>query len=734
MRILSTIGLVLFLTSGISAQKPYLQMPEIIWSKNFGGSEKEYVNKIIPANDGNFLISGYTYSDDIDVYKDDNSTSIWIMEINLYGDTLQKRTIGGGGAEECYDIIQTKDGGYALTGFTSSTYGDIQRNFDGDDVVLIKLDKELNIEWYQAYGGSEDDFGVSLVETQDGYLILASTASHDNQVHNNHSNGTSRDYWAVRVNTVGDTIWTRCYGNEGSNDPKQLVMTADSNYILFGLTFAGGGMIHNFKDNADYWAVKIDSAGDTLWTNCYGGSMTDNGYGIAATEDSGFVMTGRSLSNNFDVTHHYGSATYADAWTAKGDINGDLIWNRSMGTTGSEHALAISKNNNEDFLICGLSYGDNGIYGSHGDTYDYFIAGLNADGDSLFQRCLGGNAPLGSHFEQAKSIAWAGESGFINKGFIVAGDADSDDGDVPANYGETDWWVALLKSPCLAGKYLFSGNADDSTGNEYHGTFFGTSSTNDRFGNADKARYFDGTDDYMVIPDSGWNNPGWTGAGAWEFWFKKTGNWDSTETLLSFTDGSKIIEVSLNPATKKVEYLNSASWGTLVSVDTVVANRWTHLMVTIDGWKLQPSGIYVNGVFQGATDTIYVFPPDSTFVGSSFQGSHFFEGIIDEFRIYNCVPDSFEIAARYERTKNPCDSFTLEFDSQNPTCSRSNGYLTAIPSGGIEPYSYQWSNGLKTASINSLTADTFFVEVTDNMGCSITDTVILTSPGAASIN
>ncbi len=48
--------------------------------------------------------------------------------------------------------------------------------------------------------------------------------------------------------------------------------------------------------------------------------------------------------------------------------------------------------------------------------------------------------------------------------------------------------------------YPFNGNADDESGNENHGTVYGATLTEDRFGNADSAYYFDGTNDYIEIP------------------------------------------------------------------------------------------------------------------------------------------------------------------------------------------------------------------------------------------
>ncbi|MCH8838790.1 MAG: fibronectin type III domain-containing protein, partial [Candidatus Marinimicrobia bacterium] len=55
----------------------------------------------------------------------------------------------------------------------------------------------------------------------------------------------------------------------------------------------------------------------------------------------------------------------------------------------------------------------------------------------------------------------------------------------------------------LVAYYPFSGNANDESGNANHGTVFGATLAADRFGNANSAYSFDGTDDYVVVPSAG---------------------------------------------------------------------------------------------------------------------------------------------------------------------------------------------------------------------------------------
>ncbi len=76
-------------------------------------------------------------------------------------------TFGGSGLERVEDVIQTADGGYLITGLTTSFGSGFE------DVYLVKLDAEGNIEWDQVHGSGVDDHCFALTESSDGGFLLA---------------------------------------------------------------------------------------------------------------------------------------------------------------------------------------------------------------------------------------------------------------------------------------------------------------------------------------------------------------------------------------------------------------------------------------------------------------------------------------------------------------------------------------------------------------------------------
>jgi hypothetical protein len=109
--------------------------------------------------------------------------------------------------------------------------------------------------WTRTYGGSLSDEAFSVLQTTDGgFMFAGATVSY----------GTCGIY-VVRTTANGDTIWTHAYGSNPPDEAREIRPTADGNYIIAGTTGAVGGL---WKD---FYLLKINSAGDTLWTHIYDG-------------------------------------------------------------------------------------------------------------------------------------------------------------------------------------------------------------------------------------------------------------------------------------------------------------------------------------------------------------------------------------------------------------------------------------------------------------------------------
>jgi len=137
------------------------------WTKTIGGKNIEEGFSLIQTSDGGYAIAGYTTSfgaGGLDVY---------VVKLNANGNLQWTKTIGGPKDDWGISLIQTSDGGYAIAGITTS-FG------AGEwDVYVVKPDANGNLQWTKTIGAKNKNYSKSsLIQTSDGgYAITSSTSS-----------------------------------------------------------------------------------------------------------------------------------------------------------------------------------------------------------------------------------------------------------------------------------------------------------------------------------------------------------------------------------------------------------------------------------------------------------------------------------------------------------------------------------------------------------------------------
>ena len=143
-------------------------------------------------------------------------------------------TLGGSNNDSAQSVTATVDGGYIILGYTQSNDGDLTDKQDTSfDFWVIKYSSQNTVEWQKTYGGSGDDRGNSIVQTQDGgYAILGFSFSEDGDVTNNEG---LQDFWLLRLDASGNLIWQNSFGFEGSDSGISLIETSDLGFLLSGI-------------------------------------------------------------------------------------------------------------------------------------------------------------------------------------------------------------------------------------------------------------------------------------------------------------------------------------------------------------------------------------------------------------------------------------------------------------------------------------------------------------------
>ncbi|AWH83992.1 hypothetical protein HYN59_02190 [Flavobacterium album] len=184
---------------------------QIEWQKAFGGSFSEGILNIIQTTDGGYIFTGAAFSSNGDVTSNHGEEDIWVVKISASGNLEWQKALGGSQYDIPGRVIEV-DGGYMVSGSTNSNNGQITSNHGGYDYWLIKLDPSGNLLWQKTYGGSADDYCNGLSAIDGGYLLSGSSTSADGDI--SAALGGS-DCWIVRVDEEGTMLWDKSVGTSG---------------------------------------------------------------------------------------------------------------------------------------------------------------------------------------------------------------------------------------------------------------------------------------------------------------------------------------------------------------------------------------------------------------------------------------------------------------------------------------------------------------------------------------
>ncbi len=332
------------------------------WDKDFGGYYHDVLVAINQTKDGGYILGGYSDSDAGGNKSDDNWSlapwyDFWIVKIDKAGKILWDRTIGGVFDDHLTSLQQTSDGGFILGGYSNSDIsGDKTEGTWGNegrfDYWVVKTDSEGLLEWDKTFGGSSDDYILSLQQTSDGGYILGgysdSPISGDKTQETLGGHGNS-DYWIIKIDSLGTIQWDKDYGGTGQDLFHSLLQTSDGGYILAGSSNSnnsGDKTENTWGDGTgyDFWSVKINSHGEKEWDKDLGGIKDEEFGSISQTSDGGYLISGTSYSP-LSGDKSEDNLGEEQSWTVKTNSQGDKEWDKTLHSQShDESGFAIQTN------------------------------------------------------------------------------------------------------------------------------------------------------------------------------------------------------------------------------------------------------------------------------------------------------------------------------------------------------------------------------------------------------
>lgn len=344
----------------------------LIWERTFGGSNIDIGTGIIQLPGGDLILSGYTGSFDGDISHQHGNFDAWVIRTTSTGTIIWEKTFGGSLVDLVYAMIQTADGGILLGGGTYSNDGDVYGNHGDQDFWLLKLDISGNLVWQKSLGGSGLEVCYSIDETPANEIIACgSTNSNDGDVSGQRG---STDFWVIKLTSGGNKIWTRCFGGGDQESAFAISSNSNNQFLVSGYSKSSDGDLQQNSGYNDIWTVQLDQNGTIQNQRIIGGTGADIAFSSISSMDGGYLLACGTTSNDGDIDGNHGQE---DILLIKLDQQLSTEWMKCQGGSGNERPSSILQTHDGSFIFSGYTYSNDGnVSGNHGAS-DYWIVRLS---------------------------------------------------------------------------------------------------------------------------------------------------------------------------------------------------------------------------------------------------------------------------------------------------------------------------------------------------------------------
>jgi len=349
-----------------------------MWERTFRFTGNDIGHSVQVTKDGGYIITGYTQS------TGDNEDDVYLVKTDSDGNLLWEKTFGGTGYDIGHSVQVTKDGGYIITGGTTS-FG-----AGKSDVYLVKTDSDGNLEWEKTFGGLSNEIGKSVQLTNDGGYILTG---------GNERSGPGKSYvYLVKTDSDGNLEWEKTFGSSKEPEVGESVqVTKDGGYIITGGTSSFG--TYETVGGSNVYLVKTDSDGNLMWEKVFGGIYEDYSFSVQVTNDGGYIITGfTQLSEDSE-----------DVYLIKTDSDGNLEWEKNFGGSKDEFGVSVQITDDNEYIITGTT-GSSEVRG----LYVYLVK-TDSDGNLLWEKTFGDTDE-----NYGRSVQVTNEGGYIIVGYTMS--------------------------------------------------------------------------------------------------------------------------------------------------------------------------------------------------------------------------------------------------------------------------------------------------------------------------
>jgi hypothetical protein len=338
------------------------ELGQVLWDRTIGGTDLDHGASVTPTPDGGFLLGSISRSG-ISGFKTEALRGVqdyWVVKVDANGVIQWEKTIGSSSGDQLRSSIETSDGGFLLVGHTEGGIsGDKSvANKGGSDVWIVKLNSDRQIQWQRTLGGTLNDqlgWRPVLVDELGNIYIGASSNSNAGGDKTENSYGDF-DFWLVKLDSDGETVWQKTLGGTGNEWMHDLQLDEEGSIYCIGTSTSGisGVKTEVSFGGSDYWLVKVSSTGDLLWDKSIGGSGEDELYYGAVRPSGNTVLAGFSNSgvSGLKTENGFGAWHY---WALELGEEQSIIWQKSVTGDASDVLYGLALASDGGVLLGGCS-------------------------------------------------------------------------------------------------------------------------------------------------------------------------------------------------------------------------------------------------------------------------------------------------------------------------------------------------------------------------------------------
>lgn len=230
-----------------------------------------------------------------------------------------------------------------------------------------------NSTWQMTYGSQVNASCRRMIQADNGGYFLLGIA---NEIEVPEPNG---DPYLIKVDSSGNILWEKTYGSTRYDIGLGMVPTDDGGLMIVGQVMSAG------NNGMDVWLIKVDSQGNRIWSNTFGGPLDEFMGGIYPTSDGGYMLGGNIIDPD-DIIADAGVEGYggldgrSNIHLIKIDQNGEPLWSKTFESEENTIASAGTATPDGGFLICA-----NILYFPVNDN-DLLLMKVDGDGNDEWTR------------------------------------------------------------------------------------------------------------------------------------------------------------------------------------------------------------------------------------------------------------------------------------------------------------------------------------------------------------